>query len=78
MTRLREAVQEEKAILTLQLHQLCRRPPPELGSASIEATRVWLHRHRVARAVKGSLRSSRNQLRRAIELMAEPVGGRAP
>lgn len=72
MTRIREAVAEEKAILVLQLHQLTRRPPPELSSAGVIATRQWLRRLGVARSIKGSTRASRRLLREAIETMQAP------
>lgn len=74
MTRLREAVAEEKAVLVLQLHQLTRRPPPEIGAASVQTTRQWLHRLERARSVKGDTRASCRQLRDAIESMRRPLG----
>lgn len=66
-------IQERKARLVFQLHQLCRNPPPEIASASVQVTRQWLHRLKTARQIKGSTRASERDLRWAIESMSQPA-----
>jgi hypothetical protein len=72
MTLLRAAVQEEKAILTLQAAPAVPPPPPELAASGVIATRQWLYRLEAVRSIKGSTRASVRQLREAIETMRAP------
>lgn len=68
-------MQEKKAVLVLELHRLCRRPPPELGNASVQGARAWLSRFKAARRLKADPRASVRALAKAVEAMRAPVPG---
>lgn len=75
---MRPAVQEQKAVLVLQLHALCRRPPPEIAAASVQGTRRWLARCKQARSTKGDPRASVRELSEAIASMRRPLADMEP
>lgn len=65
----RDGVAEEKAVLCMQLGELCRKVPASICSASIEKTRAWTHARTRALKVLNSKRSSRTELTEAIKQM---------
>jgi hypothetical protein len=63
----RDSVAEEKAVLCMQLSELCRKVPPSICSASAEKTRAFMHARERAKKVLMGKRSSRTELAEAIK-----------
>lgn len=65
----RESVAEEKARLSLELHELLKRTPRFLSTASVQQVRQWKHAHTQAKKIAGAKESSRTELQTAINSM---------
>lgn len=65
----RDGVAEEKAVLCMQLGELCRKVPAAICNSGIEKTRAFMHARTRALKVLNSKRSSRTELAEAIKQM---------
>lgn len=65
---------EHKAVLALQLGLLARKPPPEIQSAGVIATREWVAKRRAVMSVLKSKRCSVPALQAALELLSAGGG----
>lgn len=65
----RDSVAAEKARLSLELHQLMKKPPAKVVNGSVQVVRRWQAAREAARKVAGSARSSTQDLRSAINSM---------
>ena len=64
-------IQEEKAVLSLQLTELTRRCPPSICNGSIQVTRKWLADQKAARSILGNKRSTVRDLMQACSKMRD-------
>lgn len=67
----RDTVAEEKAVLCLQLKELCHKCPQSVANGSIQITRSWFASQKNSLKTLNSSRSSVPDLQRAVTNMRQ-------